>query len=134
MNHESHAPGMYEVIIREHGDPNKTVIDNAKVCTIKRWTSINRMFCIETGLSVPHYQHQNYSEGEGSNLKFRILKLFHNTPHAPLQYWYFGAKYLDQIGCYLSKASLDGRCSSEKLRNQTVDISIFRFHWFQPIW
>ena len=134
MRREAQAPEMYEDIIREHGAPNKTVTDNAKVCTGKRWTTINRRFCIETGLSVPHHQHQNYSEGEGGNLKFRLLKLFHNTPHAPLQYWCFGAEYLDQIGCYLSKATLGGRCSSEKLMGQTVDISVFRFHWFQPVW
>ena len=80
-----------------------------------------------------HNQHQSYSEDEGGNLKFRILKLFHNTPHALLQYWCFGAEYFDQIGCYLSKASLDGRCSSEKLRGQIVDISVFKFYLFQHV-
>ena len=69
MHHESQAPEMYEDIIREHGAPNKTVAVNAKVCTSKRWTSINHMFCIETGISVLHHRHQNYSEGEGGNLK-----------------------------------------------------------------
>ena len=128
MRREVQAPEMYEEIIREHGVPNKTVIGNAKVCTDKQWTTINPRICIETGLSVPHHQHQNYSEGEGGNLKFRLLKLFHNTPHAPLKYWCFGAEYLDQIGCYLFKATLGGRCSSKKLVGQTVDISIFRFH------
>ena len=41
---------------------------------------------------------------------------------------------LDQVGCYLSKSSLDGRTTSEKMVGQTPDISIFRFAWFQPIW
>ena len=86
MRRESQAPEMYEDIIREYGASNKTVTDNAKVCIDKWWTPINRMFCIETGLSVSHHQHQNYSEGEGGNLRFKILKLIHNAPHAPLQY------------------------------------------------
>ena len=115
MKREAQAPEMYEDIIRQYGAPNKCVTDNAKVCKGKRWTSINRWFCIETGLSVPHHQHQNYAEGEGGNLKFRLLKLFHHTPHAPIQYWCYGLEFLDQVGCYLSKPSLNGRCSSEKV-------------------
>ena len=67
-------------------------------------------------------------------MKFRLLKLFHNTPHAPLSYWCYGMEYLDQVGCYLSKTSLDGRTASEKIVGQTPDISIFRFSWFQPVW
>ena len=90
MKREAQAPEMYEDIIRQYGAPNKCVTDNAKVCLGKRWTSINRRFCIETGLSVPHHQHQNYAEGEGGNLKFKLLKLFHYTPHALIQYWCYG--------------------------------------------
>ena len=134
MSRESQAPEKYEDIIRHYGAPNKTVTDNARVCTGKRWTKINRKYCIETGLSVPHHQNQNYAEGEGGNMKFRILKLFHNTPHAPLPYWCYAMEFLDQVGCYLSKPSLDGRTASETLVGQTPDISIFRFAWFQPVW
>ena len=43
-------------------------------------------------------------------------------------------EYLDQVGCYLSKSSLDRRTASETMVGQTPDISIFRFTWFQPIW
>ena len=59
MRREAQAPEMYEEIIREHGALNKTVTDNATVCTYKRWTNINRRFYIETGLSIPHQQHQD---------------------------------------------------------------------------
>ena len=106
MKREAQAPEMYEDIIRQYGAPNKCVTDNAKVCKGKRWISVNRRYCIETGLSVPHHQHQNYAEGEGGNLKHRLLKLFHNTPHAPIQYWCYGLEFLDQVGCCLSKQSL----------------------------
>ena len=130
MKREAEAPEQYEDIIRTYGAPNKCVTDNAKVCTGKRWTAINRKFCIETGLSVPHHQHQNYAEGEGGNLKLRLLKLMHHTPHAPIECWCYGLQFLDQVGCCLSKQTLQGRTSSEKVWGQTVDISVFRFHWF----
>ena len=67
-------------------------------------------------------------------MKYRVLKLLHNTPHAPISYWCYALEFLDQVGCYLSKSNLDGRTSSEKLSGQTPDISIFRFAWFQAVW
>ena len=38
MRRESQAPEIYEDVIRHIGAPNKTVTDNAIVCTGKRWT------------------------------------------------------------------------------------------------
>ena len=134
MSRKSQAPEKYEDVIRHYGAPNKTVTDNAKECMGIRWTTVNRKYCIETGLTVPHHQHQNFAEGEGGNMKYRVLKLLHNTPHAPISYWCYALEFLDQVGCYLSKSNLDGRTSSEKLSGQTPDISIFRFAWFQAVW
>ena len=95
MRREAEAPGAYEDFIREIGAPNKTVTDNAKVLTGNRWVSINRRYCIESGLSVPHHQHQNYAENCGGNFKLALLRLLHFTPAAPLSYW-----------CYASELSL----------------------------
>jgi len=134
LKKEANAPEAYEDVIREFGAPNKTVTDNAQVLTGSRWTTINRRYCIESGFTVPHHQHQNFSEGEGGNFKLAILKLLHNTPHAPLSYWCFAAQFLDKVRRCLSKQSLDGRCGNETLHGDTPDISIFRFPWFSPIW
>ena len=56
MRREANAPEAYQDVIRFIGAPNKTVTDNAKVLTGVRWTNINRQYCIETGLTVPHQQ------------------------------------------------------------------------------
>jgi len=134
MRKESQAPEAYEDIIRQYGAPNKTVTDNAKVLTGTKWTTINRRYCIESGFTVPHHQHQNFSEGEGGNFKFALIKLMHNTPHAPISYWCFAAQFLDKVRRFLSKESLDGRCGNEMMYGDTPDISIFRFPWFAPVW
>ena len=60
MRREANAPDKYMDIIRSIGVPNNMVADNDKVLTGQRWTTINRNYCIETGLTVPHHQHQNY--------------------------------------------------------------------------
>jgi hypothetical protein len=92
---EANVPEAYEDLIKSIGAPNKTVTDNASNLTGVIWTNINRKYCIETGLTVPHHQHQNYSKGIGGNFKFAVLKLLHNKPHIQLYYWCFAAKFLD---------------------------------------
>ena len=134
MRRKSQAPETYEDVIRHHGAPNRTVTDNAKELIGHKWTSINRKYCIESGFTVPHHQHQNYAEGQGGNFKLRLIKLFHHTPHAPIAYWCYAASFLDTIGRFLSTASLNGRSSHETVHGDTADISIFRFPWFSPVW
>ena len=61
----SQDPDAYEDEIRYVGAPKKIVTNNAQVLTDSRWTSINRRYCISTGLTVYLYQHQNYCEMTG---------------------------------------------------------------------
>jgi len=134
MKREADAPNAYEDMIRNIGAPNKTVTDNAKVLTGVRRNTINRKYCIAIGIIVPNHQHQNYCEGICGNFKHALLKLYHNTLHAPLKYWYYAASFLDKTRRYLSKNTLNGRCGYEMISGETAGISIFRFAWFEPIW
>ena len=95
---------------------DKTVTDNAKGLTGVRWTNINRQYCIETILTVPHQQQQNHAEGMDGNFKFSVTKLFHNTPHTPYAYWCFAANFLDKTRRYLSKKTLGGIVGMSSLR------------------
>ena len=70
MKREENAPEAYEDVIRSAGAPNKTVTDNATGFTGIRWKSINHRYCIETGLAIPHRQHQYYAEGIGGCFNF----------------------------------------------------------------
>ena len=134
MKRKANAPEAYEDVIRSVGAPNKTVTDNAVVLTGLRWTRINCIYCIETDLTIPHHQHQNYAEGISGCFKLAVIKLFHNTPHAPLSYWCFASSLLDKTSRFLSKSSLNGRTGYQLIKQETWDISILRFFWFEPIW
>ena len=70
----------------------------------------------------------------GGKFKISLCKLFHNTPHAPIKYWCYGASFLDKARRYLSRPSLDGRSGLEQIKGDTAGISIFRFRWFEPLW
>ena len=110
MKWEVNTPKAYEDLIRSVGSPNKTGTDNDQVLTGKKWTNVNCIYCIGSGLTVSHHQHQHYCEGVGGNFKLAVIKLFHNTPHAPLKYWCFAASFFDKIRRFLSKSSIGGRC------------------------
>ena len=128
------APDCYTDFIINYGAPNKTVSDNAQVYLGRNWITINQKYCIETGLTPPYHQSSNYAEGEGGNQKYWLVKLFHNTPHAPMKYWCYGLDFLNSVSKYISKASLKGRCPAEKVSGETPDISCFCFPWFSPVW
>ncbi len=134
MKRESQAPDAYLDIIRTIGAPNRTVTDNARVCTGERWTKINRDFCIETGLTIPHHQNQNIAEFEGGCTKLRTLKMFHETPWAPPAYWCYCVDYINETNGYLARQSLGWKTPNEILLGETGDISVFRFKWFSPVW
>ena len=59
MHREANTSVAYGNTTHTIGTPNKTVTNNSKVLTGKEWTSINRKYCIESGATVSHHQHQN---------------------------------------------------------------------------
>ena len=84
MQREPNIPEAYIDIIRAVVVSNETVTDNSQVLTRTKWTIINRVYCIYTGLIVPTHQHQNYYEGVDDSFKFTVLKLFRNIPQATI--------------------------------------------------
>ena len=68
------------------------------------------------------------------DLKTSVIKLFHNTPHEHLNYWCYTLKFLGMVHGCLSQRSLYWRPSEEILYGETIDISVYRFPLFPPIW
>ena len=94
---ESNAPEMYQDVIQTCGAPNKRVTDNVQTMTGTKWTGINRSSCIESGLTIPEHQHQNYAELKGGNFKIANIKLFHETTQVPLSFWCHDTEYLVEV-------------------------------------
>ena len=134
MHKEASAPEAYEDCIRAVGAPTKTVKDNDQVLTGTKWININRRYCSTTGITVTKHQHRNYCEKVGGDFKFAVFKIFHNTLHTPVSYWCYAASFLDKSYCYISCPSIGNRCGYELIKEETGDISIFKFYWFEPIW
>ena len=79
-------------------------------------------------------QQQNYAEGERGNFKHTLMKLFHNTLHAPNDYRCYSASFLDTVQHQLSKSLIDNWTAMEATYGNTCDISIFCFPWFSLVW
>ena len=111
------------------------VNDNARTMTGNDWFEVLRTFCIDDHASEAYHQNQNLAERKGGNLKTAIIKLFHNTPsYAPLVFWCYAFQFLVFVRGCLARKSLDWRPSEEAMYGETLDISVFRFPWFAPIW
>jgi hypothetical protein len=134
MHRESQAVGELQDIIREIGAPNYIVSDNAKVYRSSAWIKVLRDNVIESRFSEAYHQNQNYAELRGGLLKTAVLKLFHMTPWAPLEYWCYAVEYLNYVRPLLAQQSLDWRPGQEVLQGETPDISVLRFRWFAPVW
>jgi len=134
IRRESQAVGELQDIIREVGAPNYIVSDNAKIYSSSDWVKVLRDNVIESRFAEAYHQNQNYAELRGGLMKTAILKLFHLTPWAPLEYWCYALEYLNYVRPLLAQQSLDWRAGQELLQGETPDISVLRFRWFAPIW
>ena len=95
MKRKSEAPEMYEdTIINKHGAPNKVISDNNAKELNSKFNSISHKHVIRSGNTIPHNQHQNYSEGEGDNFEFASCEPIHN---APAVHWCFAASFVDKV-------------------------------------
>ena len=134
MKKKSQAIGAYEDIIREIGAPNYTVTDDASELTGRQWRNINRKYCIEGRVCEPYHQNQNLAERRGGGTKTFLLRLYLHTPWAPMAYWCYALEYIQLLRGYLAQRSLGWRPANEIMTGETLDISAFRFAWFEPIW
>ena len=87
MRQKSQAHLMFQDFVRSVGAPNYVINDNAEELTGDDWLRVARNAMIETYTSEPEHQNSNLAERRGGALKDALLKLFHNTPWAPLAYW-----------------------------------------------
>ena len=135
MRKESQASNCFRDFVRQIGAPRVIVNDNAKTMTGNNWLSVCRDFCIEDHNSEAYHQNQNLAERRGGIYKLAIIKLFHNTPTSvPISFWCYALEFIALVRGCLARKSLNWKPSEEILFGETVNISVFRFPWFSPVW
>ena len=120
-------------MVREVGAPNILLTDNAQTQVGKKWTKTSRDNATRQVKTVPHNQNQNQVERKIQYVKrHMIIRLCYAM--APLVFWCYCMYFIvDCLNCSAQK-ELGYRTAMEKMFGQTPDMSMFRFHFWEPIW
>ena len=132
MKTESHATQALQDFSREVGLPRTLKTDNATTETGVEWNNWCRKYCIKSKTTEPHSPWQNASErgiGDLGRMVKRNMKRF----GAPLSRHGWCQLHCARIRNHLASRKLKWRTPYEKLTGDTPDISMFRFHFWEPV-
>jgi hypothetical protein len=132
MKKESHSFIALQDFGRKVGLPKGIKTDNAQTEVGEKWTGWCRQHCVDTKFTEPHSPWQNIAEqgiGDLSRMVCRCMREF----KAPLSRHAWCQKWCCDVRNHLASRKLGWRTATEKLTGDTPDISVFRFHFWEPI-
>ena len=118
---------------RTHGCPNIIRTDNAQSELGKTWTKHCRTHVIGTETTEPHHPWQNPAEkriGYLSTMVKNVMREF----NVPLSRHHWAQKWCCDVHNISANRKLDWRSAKERKTGHTPDISMYRFHLWEPIW
>ena len=118
---------------RDVGIPHTIKTDNARSEIGLKWTKWCRNFCTKSITTEPHHPWQNLAE-QGIGDLGRMVRRCMAEFGAPLSRHSWCQKWCVDIRNHLASSKLNWRTPKEKLTGNTPDISVFRFHFWEPIW
>ena len=133
LKSESHNGVALQDYTRTCGAPSILKTDNAQSELGETWTTHCREQCIGNETTEPHHPWQNPAEkriGYLSTMVRNVLRTF----KAPLTKHDWAQKYCCDVHNVLANRQLKWRTPLEVNEGHTPDISMFRFHFWEPIW
>ena len=130
---ESHNGIALQDYTRKCGAPSVLKTDNAQSELGNTWTQHCRDQCIASETTEPHHPWQNPSEhpiGSLSSMVRNVLRTF----NAPLSKHDWAQKWCCDVHNIAANRKLKWRSPLEISEGNTPDISMFRFHFWEPIW
>ena len=129
---ESHSSQALKDFGRSIGIPRAIKSDNAKAETGLEWTTWCRKHRVKTTYTEPHSPWQNKAERGIGDLG-RMVKRNMERYNVPLSRHGWCQLHCAQVRNHLASRKLNWRTPSEKLHGDTPDISMFRFHFWEPV-
>ncbi|MGH7954918.1 MAG: hypothetical protein ACREOZ_03065 [Gloeomargaritales cyanobacterium] len=133
MKNESHNGVAIQDYTRQHGCPAIIKTDNAQSEIGLTWTNHCRQHCIGSEITQPHHPHQNKAERRIQDLN-RMVRNVLRQFKAPLGKHDWCQKYCCDVHNIASNRTLGWRTPIEVNTGRTPDISMYRFHFWEPIW
>ena len=130
---ESHNGTALQDYIRKVGVPNVIKSDNAQSETGSLWTTVSRDQCISNETTEPQHPWQNPAEPQIGALNAMVKRTM-TAFNVPLRHHDWCQKWCCDVHNHLASRRLSWRTPIEVNEGHTTDISMFRFHFFEPIW
>ena len=132
MKTESHSVVALQDFSRTIGIPKGIKTDNAKTEIGRKWQDWCREYCIETTFTEPHTPWQNYAESGIGDLGVMVKRCM-DAFDAPLSRHGWCQLWCCDVRNHLASRKIEWRTPTERLLGDTPDISMFRFHFWEPI-
>ena len=132
LRRESQVPGAYLDFCKEVGAPNELLTDNSKVQSGRKFTNIDRQNKTDHNFTTPHCQNQNVAERKIQDVKHKAIMVLYLSD-APLMFWCFAVQFVVDCLNHTAKSHLNWQVPQSLFSNNTVDISVFRYYFWQPI-
>ena len=130
---ESHNGTALQDYTRKCGAPSVLKTDNAQSELGETWTKHCRDQCIGTETTEPHHPWQNPAENRIGSLSAMVRNVL-RTFKAPLSKHDWAQKWCCDVHNIAANRQLKWRSPLEINEGHTPDISMFRFHFWEPIW
>ena len=132
MRREKQASSALRESMKEVGAPQQMFTDNSKAQKSKKWTEVLDYLYIKALWCAPHKQNQNKAERKIQDVKDRTVKTLYQSG-APLVFWCFCMKFVVDCLNHTAKQKLQWRTPMEVMHGTTPDISMFCFHFWEPV-
>ena len=133
LKRESASGEALQDYTRTHGCPNIIKTDNAQSELGATWTKHCRTHAIGSEFTEPHHPWQNPAEKRIGYLSVMVKKVMREF-NVPLSRHHWAQKWCCDVHNISANRKLDWRSAKERKTGHTPDISMFRFHLWEPIW
>ena len=132
LKSESHNHTALQDFGRSVGIPSGIKSDNARSEKGQKWVEWCRKYCVSQSFTEPKSPWQNYAKQGIGNLG-RMVKRYMRKFQVPLSRHGWCQLWCKDVRNHLASRKLNWRTPTERLTGDTPDISMFRFHFWEPI-
>lgn len=118
---------------RTYGCPNIIKTDNAQSELGRTWLKHCRTHAIANETTEPHHPWQNPVEKRIGYLGVMVKRVMREF-NVPLSRHHWAQKWCCDVHNIAANRNLEWRSAKERKTGHTPDISMFRFHIWEPIW
>ena len=133
MRRRSQYSPTFQQMIVDCGIPHTIHSDNAPEFKSEKWTKLTKTYLIKNTYTEAYHPNQNPCEHCSGVLKAATSHLLLVTG-APLNFWCYALEYIVLLQSVIAHQNLNWDTPHTLHFGDTLDISVFRFVFWSPVW